>query len=491
MPVVLQDPFQTITFLPREHAPDLLVTSAGAKLYSYAAESGERLASWPQDVDANGTDAAADAVSETQGPPEKRRKVSESSAQAVESSKPASDSPKQRAWSNIPIVTVSSSGEYVVALTSEDKCVRVFQLNQDGTFNQLSERSMPKRPCSIILAGEAILVADKFGDVYSLPLHPSDKPYVPSAALRGKTSEGPVATNLTVHTKRNLKSLQQQLEYQQQEKQHANEKTTLNFEHQIILGHVSMLTDILYVSLPVDSSSDRKRTYLLSADRDEHIRVSRGPPQAHIVENYCLGHTAFITQLCVPQWAPEYLISGGGDNYLLVWRWTEGHILQKVPLVDAESDATIAVRAIWAFRVSDAPDASGVILVAIEGSSQLRCFVLGSDGKLTKQAPIQASGNVLDVTTIDKDSTILVSVDSIRKADSTQEWNAEPSSILLEAFRVKSEAGSVTWEPSAKEIVEKINFTGTAEVSTTDTKQQKELNESLYNLGSLRKRGDE
>ena len=161
--------------------------------------------------------------------------------------------------------------------------------------------------------------------------------------------------------KRNLKSLQQQLE-QKQEKQ-ANEKTTLNFEHQIVLGHVSMLTDIAFVSLP---SSSQKRTYLLSADRDEHIRVSRGPPQAHIIENYCLGHTAFVTKLCIPQWAPEYLISGGGDNFLLVWKWAEGQVLQKVPLVDPESDATIAVRGIWATSLG-ASDASRMILVSIEG----------------------------------------------------------------------------------------------------------------------------
>jgi tRNA (guanine-N(7)-)-methyltransferase subunit TRM82 len=118
--------------------------------------------------------------------------------------------------------------------------------------------------------------------------------------------------------------------------------------------------------------------------------------------------------------------------------------------------------------------------------------VLGSDGTLNEQASIQASGNIVDVATVDKDSTVFVSVDSIRKADSTQEWSTEPSSTLLEAFSAKSEAGSVTWGPCAKEIVAKINSTGTEEVSAaTDVKQQKELNESLYNLGSLRKRGGE
>lgn len=142
MTAILQQPFQTINFVERGHATNLFVTSASAKLYSYAAETGERLASWPQDVDADRTEAVEAEVSPgSQGPPEKRRKVSESSAQAVDSSKSTTnDSAKKLAWSNIPIVVISSNGEYVVAVTSEDKCIRVFQLSPDGRFKQLSER---------------------------------------------------------------------------------------------------------------------------------------------------------------------------------------------------------------------------------------------------------------------------------------------------------------------------------------------------------------
>lgn len=226
---------------------------------------------------------------------------------------------------------------------------------------------MPKKACAILLIDEdrTIVTADKFGDVYSMPLLPGTEPYV-TVALREKAAEIPSANNLTVHTKRNLEALQQQLKDQQDrlERQGA-EKMALNFEHQLLLGHVSMLTDLAFASLPVDpsSSSTAKRTYLLSADRDEHIRVSRGPPQTHVIEKYCFGHTSYITKLCIPSWAPEYLISGGGDNYLIAWKWVEGRLLEKVPLV--ESDATVVVRGIWpvsgTFRI---------VLVALEGYVQ-------------------------------------------------------------------------------------------------------------------------
>lgn len=110
------------------------------------------------------------------------------------------------------------------------------------------------------------------------------------------------------------------------------------------------------------------------------------------------------------------------------------------------------------------------------------------------QASIQLSGNVLDLTPVEKDNTILVSVDSIRQPDSTQEWRTSPSSpsTLIEAFHIKSGTDSLEWEPTAASVTDKINSTGTEEVpATTEEKQRKELNDSLYGLGHLRKRKGE
>ena len=199
---------------------------------------------------------------------------------------------------------------------------------------------MPKKPCAVALTPDdsTILCADKFGDVYSLPLagQACESEAVSSADANGtsgmsnhKQKENPFApsaTSLTVHTKRNRDALRQQ----QKIKTPREEKKALSFEHKLLLGHVSLLTDVKCVNLM--SPSQKPRNYIITSDRDEHIRVSRGGPQAHVIDGYCLGHTEFITKLCVPPIYPHLLISGGGDDYLILWDWRTGKKLQQLDL---------------------------------------------------------------------------------------------------------------------------------------------------------------
>lgn len=230
---------------------------------------------------------------------------------------------------------------------------------------------MPKRPSTIALANEdsVILCGDKFGDVYALPLIPGESS--PSSLLSRSAGNvrpnQPAATSLTVHSKRNRQALEQQKRQWSQGEWKNEEKSGPAFEHQVVLGHVSLLTDLAYICLPSDGESGSKRSYVLTGDRDEHIRVSRGPPQAHVIEGFCQGHTSFISKLCIPHWAPEYLVSGGGDNYVLVWNWREGRIVQKVPLADEGSE--VAVRGIWAASLATegSAESSKAVLVALEG----------------------------------------------------------------------------------------------------------------------------
>ena len=185
---------------------------------------------------------------------------------------------------------------------------------------------------------DTILCAEKFGDVYSLPLlEESSKDSLNAVSdtnsklvnVKEQRRFVPAASSLTVHTKRN----QQALENQQRVSNKVSEKKVHDFNHQLILGHVSLLIDLAYVTLKLrELGSEHKRDYILTADRDEHIRVSRGLHQAHIIEGYCLGHTEFVSKLCAPPWSPETLISGGGDNFLLVWDWVRGKVTQKVDL---------------------------------------------------------------------------------------------------------------------------------------------------------------
>lgn len=236
---------------------------------------------------------------------------------------------------------------------------------------------MPKKPCAVTLAGNdsIILLGDKFGDVYSLPMFPSNESIQPSKKKEVKEFK-PSASALTVHTKKNRQALEQQLRF----KPKAPEKSDPTFEKTLLLGHVSMLTDLKFVSIPSETEPKTLRDYILTSDRDEHIRLSRGPPQTHIIEGYCLAHTSFITKLCVPQWDPKILISGGGDSFILVWDWLEHRVRQKVELGNvAESNGSehessndqLAVSGIWAVPYGGRTDlhdkGQGIVLVALEG----------------------------------------------------------------------------------------------------------------------------
>ncbi|RPB05946.1 hypothetical protein L873DRAFT_1796817 [Choiromyces venosus 120613-1] len=194
----------------------------------------------------------------------------------------------------------AQAGKYIVTVTNEDKTVRVFEA---GGLGELSSRTMPKRPCALALTDcdNTLLVADKFGDVYSLPLLPEATPAATPPTTTPKDSEA---------------------------KRHRTEIAhDLLFTHKLLLGHVSMLTDL--ASITTTTPEGQKRKYVITADRDEHIRVSRYP-QSWVIEGFCLGHGAFVSKVLVPEWAPLEVLSGGGDTWLGRWRWADGKCLQKV-----------------------------------------------------------------------------------------------------------------------------------------------------------------
>jgi WD40 repeat protein len=186
-------------------------------------------------------------------------------------------------------------------------------------------RIMPKRPCALVITeGDlTIISADKFGDVYSLPLIPTEPSETPSSAAQTPEPTSampfvPAANEFTIHSQRNRKAL----ENQKRQSNRPSGKLEPTFEHNLLLGHVSLLTD-----MALATSEGRK--YIITADRDEHIRVSRGMPQAHIIEGFCLGHTDFITRLCVPENRSYLLVSGGGDDEIFLWDWRNGQLVSK------------------------------------------------------------------------------------------------------------------------------------------------------------------
>lgn len=229
---------------------------------------------------------------------------------------------------------------------------------------------MAKRPCAIALTASdsLIIIADKFGDVYSIPLQEpevteTEAPNAPEPATEEPKKFVSSANDKTVHSVRNRKALENQLKQNLVK----TEKTESNPGQVLLLGHVSMLTDIALVER-------NGRNYIVTADRDEHIRVSRGIPQAHIIENYCLGHTDFVSKLCFPSSAPDILVSGGGDDDLFTWKWQTGELLGKTDLIGPLNEVlgttaggektTVVVSGIK--HVAAGGDA-GTIVVACEG----------------------------------------------------------------------------------------------------------------------------
>jgi len=83
-------------------------------------------------------------------------------------------------------------------------------------------------------------------------------------------------------------------------------------EGELLLGHLSMLLDL---RITLDSK------FVITADRDEKIRVSNFP-NSYNIHNYCLGHGDFVTSLGIL--SEDFLLSGSGDGTVRVWRFLEG-----------------------------------------------------------------------------------------------------------------------------------------------------------------------
>ncbi|KAH4018298.1 tRNA methyltransferase non-catalytic subunit TRM82 [Parastagonospora nodorum] len=403
--------------------------------------------------------------------------------------------PKEQKF-NFSSLVLSNNGHYLVGVTGEDKCVRVFQIDAQSGLQQLSERCMSRRPSAIKLTSDdsTILCADKFGDVYALPLLPSpedEQVEAPAPALPLEEKDfTPSATVFTVHSGRNRRTLEEQLK--QKAKGPAKPKEAITFRHDLLLGHVSMLTDLAFAKIG-------NKSYIITADRDEHIRISRGVPQAHIIEGFCFGHEEFVSRLCVTR--SGLLVSGGGDAHLLVWDWRNFLLNEKLPLRDTvikhlrsrpdlsssfKDDASFktAVSGIW--EVPGIKETSEV-LVACEGLPGLFNFNVGT-GAVNGDS-LSLMGNPLDVAFVQTSPnswTTIVSIDNVHKAGSTSELRENADGARLQYFSKQVDGA---WREDAEmgALVSSFVLGGTdgPDLTTADDKAVRDI---LYHVENLRKR---
>lgn len=95
-------------------------------------------------------------------------------------------------------------------------------------------------------------------------------------------------------------------------------------ELKTLLGHTTSM--VTHVAVNHDSS------LLLTADRDEKLRVSRFP-NTSIIESYCLGHAASLTKVACSLVTPELVVSTSMDNTIKLWQMKTGKLLASKPLL--------------------------------------------------------------------------------------------------------------------------------------------------------------
>ncbi|KAG0683404.1 tRNA (guanine-N(7)-)-methyltransferase non-catalytic subunit trm82 [Pichia californica] len=167
---------------------------------------------------------------------------------------------------------LSRNNKYLIVTTDNDKAVVVFDINYNAINNEevfklIKRQPMSKRPSAVSTSMDDsnIIIADKFGDVYSIsmtdPVVEDDSKLIP------------------------------------------------------ILGHVSMLTCVQ------NSIDENGNEVIMTADRDEHIRISYFP-KSYIIKKILFGHKEFISCFSLPEWCDgKVLISAGGDSFICSWLW--------------------------------------------------------------------------------------------------------------------------------------------------------------------------
>lgn len=342
-------------------------------------------------------------------------------------------------YSQIRNLLLSQDEKILIACADSDKSVLIFEIDHQKSENCLKlikRQTFPKRPNAITLTSDqkTLIIADKFGDVYPMSIQEDAVAKIDDAV-------------------------------------------------QPILGHVSMLTDVVMTK---DTSGKR---YIITSDRDEHIKISHFP-QCFIVNKWLFGHTEFVSSLCSPQWKQNWLFSAGGDDLVFAWDWEAGKKLSQFDYRDLiKPHLTTAhlasprfqneANSIIEYAVSKLVSPRNLPILAFFVEATKLLIILDVDtvsGALSLKQSIELPYNVISIS--ERDDEFLVTLDN-HESDSRDFVQFIIYDKESDTFKVEFERSRAFDKAIARSLTEdKI-----ANVETTDIHQ-------LYNIISLKKHGE-
>ncbi|EGG13507.1 WD40 repeat-containing protein [Cavenderia fasciculata] len=253
----------------------------------------------------------------------------------------------------IKSIEFSKDGTHLIT-SSNDKTIKVWNTTDLSCINSIDT---PKKISSaqLTLDNKSVVIADKAGDVYIY----------------------------------NLDDTKEKLEKDKKDVEDGEEKN-------LLLGHFSSITDMIF--------SDCHK-YILTADRDEKVRVSKYP-HAFDIESFCLGHTQFVSKLLIKN---DILLTGSGDGTIKVWKWKDGQLLQSINMFDKiknEAPEPAAVLTTIPLYISN-----DRVYVYVEEHSTLFTFKYANNViDESSFSSIQLESSPLAVQAVDSGNVLLVSL---------------------------------------------------------------------------------